>query len=87
MPVVTFNNPSGGAIDPAMDSNFQVGTTGPNATFFYTTTLTFLRSTTVADEGIYSCMASNGFDTTTDQAMLTVNGTSGNIICYVLHRQ
>ena len=76
MPVVTFLNPSGGVIDPAMDSNFQVVTTGPISTFFYATTLTFLRNATVADEGIYSCRASNGFDTTTDQAMLTVNGMS-----------
>ena len=76
MPVVTFLNPSGGVIDPAMDSNFQVVTTGPISTFFYATTLTFLRNATVADEGIYSCRASNGFDTTADQAMLTVNGMS-----------
>ena len=89
MPVVTYLNPSGGVIDPAVDSNFQVVTSGPNATFFYTTTLTFLRNTTVADEGIYTCRASNGFDTTTDQAMLTVNGKtqSNNIICYMLHWQ
>ena len=80
MPVVTFLNASSGVIDPAVDSNFQVVTSGPNATFFYTTTLTFLRNTTVADEGIYSCNASNGFDTTTQQAMLTVNGKSSPAI-------
>ena len=85
--VVTFIDPSGVSIDPVTDSSFQAMTTDPNATFVYTSTLTFLRNTTVADEGNYTCMASNGFDTTTDQAMLTVNGTSCNIICYVLHRQ
>ena len=85
MPVVTFLNPSGGVIDPTMDSNFQVVTTGPNATFFYTTTLTFLRNATVADEGIYSCRASNGFDTTTDQAKLTVNGMSSLAILSVTY--
>ena len=76
MPVVTFLNSSGGVIDPAMDSNFQVVTIGPDATFVYTTTLTFLRNTTVADEGIYTCIGSNGFNTTTHQTMLTVNGKS-----------
>ena len=75
MPVVTFLNSSGGVIDPAMDSNFRVVTIGPNATFVYTSTLTFLRTTTVADEGIYTCMATNSLITSTDQAMVTVNGT------------
>ena len=67
---------NGSTIGTSTDSNFQVMTTGPNATFVYTSTLTFLRNTTVADEGKYTCRANNSFGTSTDQAMLTVNSMS-----------
>ena len=77
-PVVTFLDRLGAII--VMSSNFQVATTGPDATFAYTSTLTFLRSTTVDDDALYTCTATNGFVTTRDTALLTVNGTlTGNV--------